>query len=134
MDNKFSNLKRRKALVCLLLLLSPANSFRSNGDIFNASESQNILRNDVDMFNNVSQIDDDFANEHLKPQNESIGLAFMLFAVSILLTSTILFRIIWSYLNNVSTAKKCFLLYLYQDIIELAILASWFWFGIVMDC
>ena len=83
---------------------------------------------------NTSSLNEDIIVDNAQSKHGQIGSSFIVIVILVFLASTSLFWILWSYLDNVSTSKRCFLLYLYQDIIELALMASWFWFGYVMDC
>ena len=118
MVRQSSNSKRRKVVIFMILFLSPVTSFNGSTDISSRPKNSN----------------DEFVDINLKPKYEQIELMIITIATLVLLVSTTLFWVLWSYLDNVSTAKRCFLLYLYQDIIELALIASWFWFGLVTDC
>ena len=134
MAQKQSNLKRRKVFIFIVLLLSSSNSLNGSKDVSNFSKNLNKSDGLFNTSGNISNPKEKSIDDHFKPKNEQIGNLFIALATLILLISTTLFLILWSYLDSVSTAKRCFLLYLYQDIIELALISSWFWFGLVMDC
>ena len=119
---------------CLLLLLSPVTSFNSNRDILRFPRDANSLRNISNKVIENQSLKDNVTNYNPESRNEQVGPLFVLLSIFIILLSSILFIVIWSYLNNVSTAKRCFLLYLFQDMIGIGILTSWVWFGLIIGC
>ena len=121
MARQSSNSRSRKVFIFIILLLSPVTSFHRSKDVSNFEKNSN-------------KSNDEVVDNNLKSKNDKIEVLLITIATLILLLSTTLFWVLWSYLDNVSTAKRCFLLYLYQDIIELALIASWFWFALVIDC
>ena len=64
----------------------------------------------------------------------NIGSIFLIFSILSLLASTILLTFIWKYLKNATITKECILLYLYEDSVGIALIASWVWFAIVISC
>ena len=119
---------------CLFLLLSPVTSFNGNRDILRFPRDTYSMRNISNKIIENQRIEENFTNDNTEVRNEQVGPLFVLLSIFILLLSSILFIVIWSYLNNVSTAKRCFLLYLFQDMIGIGVLTSWVWFGLIIGC
>ena len=134
MAQQLSNSKQRKLFTFMILLLSPVYSLNGAKNVSNFANNSNKSDLRFHTSRNISNPNEKFVNDNFGSKNEQVGVLFIILATLMLLISTTLFWILWSYLDNVSTAKRCFLLYLYQDIIELALITSWLWFLLVTDC
>ena len=134
MGNYAMRTTRSKFSFCLFLFLSPVTSFNGNRDILRFPNDTNSWKNISKKDFETQSISQKLSNDNLESKNEQIGLLFFLLSILILLLSSLLLSVIWNYLNNVSTAKRCFLLYLYQDMIGIALLTSWVWFGLILYC
>ena len=134
MVSQKTNTKPRRILIFIFLLLSPVTPFNRSKDILKFKMNANKSEMRFYTSGNTSSLNEDIIVDNAQSKHGQIGSSFIVIVILVFLASTSLFWILWSYLDNVSTSKRCFLLYLYQDIIELALMASWFWFGYVMDC
>ena len=134
MVSQISNPKPRRVLIFIILLLSPVTPFNRSKDISKFKKNANKSEMRFYTSRSTSSLNEEIIMDNAQSKHGQIGSSFIMIAILVFIASTSLFWILWSYLDNVSTSKRCILLYLYQDIIELALMASWFWFGYVMDC
>ena len=134
MVSQKSNLKPPRVFIIIILLLSSVTPFGRSKDISKLKKNRHKTVMNFHTPGSTSSLNEEFVIDNVQPNHQQIGSSLIIIAILVCLASTSLFWILWSYLDNVSTSKRCFLLYLYQDIIELVVMASWFWFGYVIDC
>ena len=109
--------------------------------LVSSNSISDVSKSEIDTDANVSsetpthEIQNGNLNEKsLKTTNHSIKIPFIIASLLILLISTILLSLIWSYLNNLSITKSCLLLYLYKDAVATTLLASYIWIIIIFSC
>ena len=134
MVSQKSNPNPRRCFIFIILLLSPASPLNRSKDILKFKKNANKQEMHFHTAGSTSSLNEEIIIANGQSKDGEMGSVFIVIVILVFLASTSLLWILWSYLDNISTSKRCFLLYLYQDIIEIAVIASWFWFGYVMDC